>query len=75
MLYLDKAWKHLQDITGPSDGSPVGPSYRMFEATPGWHVHGPWNRALLAALQARAAQTSDRWLTDADLYDEAGLPR
>ncbi|WP_290849106.1 type II toxin-antitoxin system VapB family antitoxin [Gordonia sp. (in: high G+C Gram-positive bacteria)] len=29
----------------------------------------------LAALQARAAQTSDRWLTDADLYDDAGLPR
>lgn len=65
MLYLDKAWKHLQDITGPSDGSPVGPSYRMFEATPGWHVHGPWNRALSPDEMVAIAEDLAR-ITDAD---------
>lgn len=29
----------------------------------------------LARLQQRARQASDDWLTDDDLYDEAGLPR
>jgi len=49
MLYLDKAWRHLQDLTGSTgeDGS-ARPAYRMFEGTVRMHRLGwdPWVRAL-----------------------------
>ena len=34
MLYLDKAWRELQELTRPPHGShPTRPAYRMFEGT------------------------------------------
>lgn len=48
LLYLDKAWWHLQALTGPSDGTAARPSYRMFEGEVTWTDRGhlPWVRAL-----------------------------
>jgi len=49
MLYLDKAWSGLQEITRPgaTDRRPR-PAYRMFEEQVTVHEHGwaPWVRAL-----------------------------
>jgi hypothetical protein len=49
MLYLDKAWSHLQAITRPSAmNRRRRPAYRMFEGQPAMHEYGwtPWVRAL-----------------------------
>lgn len=48
MLYLDKAWRHLQLLTGPPDGTEPRAAFQMFEGrvTPtdwGWE---PWTRAV-----------------------------
>lgn len=49
MLYLDKAWSWLQEMTRPSatDRRPR-PAYQMFEGQVAAHEHGwtPWVRAL-----------------------------
>ncbi|ALG85442.1 hypothetical protein [Gordonia phthalatica] len=37
MLYLDKAWRHLQRVTAPVSGEPKRPAHRMFEGEPGWY--------------------------------------
>lgn len=53
LLYLDKAWRELQLLTGPRTGRPARPSYRMFEGavTPSFDGYGwePWVRALAPA--------------------------
>lgn len=44
VLYLDKAWKHLQRATAPQNGEPVRPAHRMFQGEPTWA--GPVERTL-----------------------------
>ncbi len=51
MLYLDKAWRPLQLLTGPSPATAVArPAYRMFEGDvamrPGGWTWDPWVRVL-----------------------------
>lgn len=49
MLYLDKAWRHLQFLTSSSKaGEPARPAFRMFEGNVTMHHEGwePWVRAL-----------------------------
>jgi|GEM_PF-1519418 len=49
MLYLDKAWRHLQHVAAPGEtDTEARPAYRMFEGEvvmngPGWE---PWIRVL-----------------------------
>lgn len=47
MLYLDKTWPYLQDVTGPSLPQ-ARPAYRMFEGAVTMYDEGwdPWIRAL-----------------------------
>ncbi len=61
MLYLDKAWDELQDLTRERPGvHPERPSYRMFEGhvnvnagPPGWE---PWVRVLAPEEMSPIAQ-------------------
>ncbi|MEZ0578327.1 DUF1877 family protein [Nocardioides sp. MH1] len=59
MLYLDKAWRGLQVLTGPRSGAGAArPAYRMFEGKvemcgDGWI---PWYRALAPAQVHEVAQ-------------------
>ncbi|QBF46852.1 DUF1877 family protein [Janibacter limosus] len=48
MLYLDKAWRHLQVLTGQLDDSAARPAYRMFEGEVTWteRGHRRWVRTL-----------------------------
>ncbi|WP_115790446.1 DUF1877 family protein [Arthrobacter silvisoli] len=49
MLYLDKAWRHLQFFTSPVEpGLPPRPAFRMFEGEVAMHDMGwdPWVRTL-----------------------------
>lgn len=49
MLYLDKAWRHLQCLTAPAEPDVIArPSYRMFEGAVVMHDTGwePWVRTL-----------------------------
>ena len=49
MLYLDKAWSELQEMTRPSDTEHgPRPAYRMFEGQVTMHGYGwiPWVRAI-----------------------------
>ncbi len=59
MLYLDKAWRYLQQITGPpSATTPARPAYRMFEGRVTMRREGwiPWYRALASAEMAEVAR-------------------
>lgn len=50
MLYLDKAWSALQDLTRPAPENPgAGASYRMFEGEVEMNDFGwdPWARTIL----------------------------
>lgn len=49
MLYLDKAWSWLQEMTKPDAANPCPrPAYRMFEGQVAPHGYGwtPWVRAV-----------------------------
>ncbi|MFH5878207.1 hypothetical protein [Arthrobacter sp. NA-172] len=59
MLYLDKAWRHLQVLTGPlRAGMAARPAFRMFEGTVTMHAEGwePWVRALTPSEVLTTAQ-------------------
>lgn len=50
LLYLDKAWRHLQALTGPrSETGSARPAFRMFEGQVTMTDEGwiPWCRALV----------------------------
>lgn len=36
ILYLDRAWMHLQRVTAPQNGEPIRPAHRMFQGEPSW---------------------------------------
>lgn len=49
MLYLDKAWRHLQALTAPESAQTAArPAHQMFEGAVAMHAYGwdPWVRAL-----------------------------
>lgn len=47
MLYLDKAWRLLQSVTGAPPGHPARPAFQMFEGEvhPGYGPYDAWVRA------------------------------
>lgn len=49
MLYLDKAWRHLQALTAPPGDVVARPAHRMFEGDVAWSDigHAPWVRTLV----------------------------
>lgn len=47
MLYLDKAWRALQALTGPTAGRSARPSFQMFEGDVTHHEYG-WDRFVRA---------------------------
>lgn len=63
MLYCDKVWQHLQDITRPRDRERPRPAYRMFEGRVNWATGRPWVRALrpeqVAVIAADLADITD----------------
>jgi Domain of unknown function (DUF1877) len=59
LLYLDKAWRHLQAVTAaPASGGDARPAYRMFEGSVRMHDLGwdPWVRVLTPDEVAVVAQ-------------------
>ena len=59
MLYLDKAWRQLQWLTGPSaEGRDARPAFRMFEGEVTMHHDGweSWIRALTPAEMVAIAE-------------------
>ncbi|MCX8453370.1 DUF1877 family protein [Paenarthrobacter ureafaciens] len=59
MLYLDKAWRQLQWLTGPSaEGRDARPAFRMFEGEVTMHYDGweSWIRALTPAEMVAIAE-------------------
>lgn len=75
MLYLDKAWRELQFLTGPDQpGGAARPSYRMFEGQVTMNGYGwiPWVRTLRPDEMPAIAR--DLWaIDDADADpDDAG---
>ncbi|MCZ9881131.1 DUF1877 family protein [Arthrobacter sp. B2a2-09] len=62
MLYLDKAWRHLQVLTAPlRAGMAARPAFRMFEGNVTMHDEGwePWVRALTPSEVLAIAQDLD----------------
>ncbi|MBT8158878.1 MULTISPECIES: DUF1877 family protein [Arthrobacter] len=62
MLYLDKAWGHLQVLTAPlRAGMAARPAFRMFEGNVTMHDDGwePWVRALAPSEVLAIAQDLD----------------
>ncbi|WP_309073131.1 DUF1877 family protein [Paenarthrobacter sp.] len=62
MLYLDKAWRHLQVLTAPlRAGITARPAFRMFEGSITMHDEGwdPWVRALTPSEVLAIAQDLD----------------
>ncbi|BCW49207.1 hypothetical protein J2Y41_000582 [Arthrobacter sp. 1088] len=62
MLYLDKAWRHLQVLTAPlSAGAAARTAFRMFEGSVTMHDEGwePWVRALSPSEVLAIAQDLD----------------
>lgn len=73
LLYLDKAWRELQWLTGPDDaGRPARPSYRMFEGQVTMRGFSwiPWVRTLVPDDMPAIAR--DLWsIEDADaIFDD-----
>lgn len=70
MLYLDKAWSMLQYATGPADGWPARPAYRMFEGrvTETGMGHLPFERVItpaeVVAIAADLAEIRDDEIVD-----------
>ncbi len=66
MLYLDKAWRALQAMTAPADGTAARASFRMFEGDV-VHHHDGWERFVRALLpEEMPAIAADLALVDAD---------
>ena len=68
MLYLDKAWRHLQVLTAPlGAGMAERPAFRMFEGNVTMHNEGwePWVRVLTPSEVLAIAQDLDD-LSDAE---------
>ena len=55
VLYLDKAWRHLQRVTAPHNGEPKRPAHRMFEGEPSWYGR-PVERTLPPAVMPEIAE-------------------
>lgn len=72
MLYLDKAWRHLQILSMPQSHESVArPAYRMFEGNvttdhdcSGWE---PWLRAI-------APEEVPEIVNDLELINHSGMP-
>ncbi|MCI0143155.1 DUF1877 family protein [Arthrobacter bambusae] len=69
MLYLDKAWRHLQVLTAPmGEAMAARPAFRMFEGNVTMHGDGwdPWVRALTPSEVLTIAQDLDD-ISDAEV--------
>ena len=74
MLYLDKAWRHLQYLTSPAEpGLAARPAYRMFEGDVAMHDMGwdAWVRTLTPPEVVTIAKDLDD-ITDGDLQSGLG---